>query len=135
MLLSTAIDLGTAIPGIRCTVSYYHCSLGYAMRAIGKEPEAGSPLQSILAEWPWLSRQSHFYDEVEYSAEQVISIMFSEVQRGGRTMQSLVDWVRSVEPPDPAPVTKNDTVDMKGQVGGGLFELEEVTEMLTERRD
>jgi hypothetical protein len=61
--------------------------------------------------------------------------MFSEVQRGGRTMQSLVDWVRSVEPPDPAPVTKNDTVDMKGQVGGGLFELEEVTEMLTERRD
>ena len=50
-------------------------------------------------------------------------------------MQSLVDWVRSVEPPDPEPVTKNDTVDMKGQVGGGLFELEEVTEMLTERRD
>jgi len=129
MLLSTAIDLGTTIPGARCAISYRRCALGYAMRAAGKEPEAESALQTIIAEWPWLSRQSHFYGEVEYSAEQVISILFSEVEHGERTMQSLVDWVRSVEPPDPAAVTKDDTVDVKRQAGGELFELEEVTEM------
>jgi hypothetical protein len=135
MLLSTAIDLGTAIPGIRCTVSYDHCSLGYAMRAIGKQPEPGSALQSIIAEWPWLSRQSHFYGEGKYSAEQVISIMFSEVQRGGRTMQSLVDWVRSVEPPGPVPVNEDDTVDARAQVGDESSQLGEASEIATVGRD
>jgi len=127
MLLSTAIDLGTTIPGARCVISYCHCALGYAIRAVGKEPEAESALQTIIAEWPWLSRQFYFCGEVEYSAEQVISILFSEVEHGERTMQSLVDWVRSVEPPGPTPVTKDNTVEVKGQARGELFELEEVT--------
>jgi hypothetical protein len=135
MLLSTAIDSGTLIPGTRCAISYCHCALGYAMRAAGKEPKAESALQSIIAEWPWLSRQSHFCGEVEYSAEQVISIMFSDVERGEGTMQSLVDWVRSVEPPDPAPVTKADPVVVKRQVGDELRQPGEPTEMWAVCRD
>lgn len=135
MLLSTAIDLGTLIPGPRCAINYCHCALGYAMRAAGKEPKTESALQSIIAEWPWLSRQSHFCREVEYSAEQVISIMFSDVQRGEGTMQSLVDWVRSVEPPDAEPVTRADVVGVQEQVGDELRQPGELTEMWTARRD
>lgn len=79
------------------------CALGGVPLALGMHHVSGwweeYTYPQIVAEYPWMVEYS--YSDHEYSNapfNEVISHKFSEVCAGRATFESLVDWVRSIEP-------------------------------------
>lgn len=113
MKLSRAIERGRFLLPDTDHLSFCGCALAMALVAVGKQPcDAYSPdlkylersmiwRDAQLAEWPWLAE---FFDDptggVPMHAIDIISNLFAEVENDLRTLDSLVEWVRSVEPPE-----------------------------------
>jgi hypothetical protein len=105
MRLSDAIALGRVLIEKPDGSSYCSCALGMANAAIeGKELEgAADSFYSAYARWPFISKRvAHieYSSKSERSIEQIISKWFIDTRLSGtgKTLDGLIDWVRSVEP-------------------------------------
>jgi hypothetical protein len=97
MRLSEAIALGRVLIDKPQHNTFCKCAIGMGLAAIGHEfhirgeEGIGSAYFAALDEWPWL-----FGD-----CEMEISRRFVLVMKGDLTLEELIDFVRSVEPPEP----------------------------------
>lgn len=101
MKLSEAIMLGSTTCRLE-PMNLNHCALGCAANAMGMpkhEPftkRAWDRVNAIHKEWPWIIRSPGGVRE-EYGF-QITRMFDGEVCLGFKTLEQLVDWVRSVEP-------------------------------------
>lgn len=110
MRLSDAIGLGRTLVRVHRAGDIRGCALGMSFLAIGGNPaDVGPNFESIKAEWPWLKerRFDPLYSPNNSSANFIaycksVWLRFDDlVMGGGMTLDQLIDWVRSVEPPEP----------------------------------
>lgn len=103
MRLSTAIAMGRVLPEDWHGRSFNACALGMAQAAIGIPRESFQRLYANGATevWPWIieERFSHPHSH-HHDAKMIISDLYYRVLRSAMTLDQLIDWVRSVEPPE-----------------------------------
>lgn len=73
------------------------CAIGAALYAMGVEAiPLGTYTAEIAALWPWTRK----YGDGTLDFMGDVTVLYQEVLDGHRTIEQLVEWVRSVEPPD-----------------------------------
>jgi hypothetical protein len=111
MLLSDAIALGQYLIEEPDASTFCRCAIGMGLAAIGQQFHVGSAdmytghaLARAEREWPWLKTQLVWSRWVgkEVPAEVAISHAFYAVECGCGyyTLDELIEWVRSIEPPE-----------------------------------
>jgi hypothetical protein len=116
MKLSDAIALGQGTVGKWESGNLAHCALGMACNSVGipqhfdELADEYGDYEVILQHWPWLRQQIPLpyrkHDDgspIIGEAMQVIYDTFdSEVMSGQVSFEKFLDWVRSIEPQEPA---------------------------------
>jgi hypothetical protein len=125
MRLSTAIALGRTVIEQTDPHSFCGCALAMGLLGVGKEPcvaDLKQPFSIKAAQaslvwrqtqcivWPWLNENRPFPEGLlstngvaascELPALNLVSDLFFAVERKKITLDQLIDWVRSVEPPE-----------------------------------
>jgi hypothetical protein len=109
MKLSTAIMLGRTVIKEIDAYSYCGCAIGMGLAALGYEYESvlhdsKKAMSDAEKEWPWLCQRyegqmTSWCYSVPETYFDIISRGFFQVQEGIITLEQLVDWIASVEPP------------------------------------
>ncbi len=110
MRLSEAIMLGSTTETLD-SASWQTCLLGIGLHAI--DPAAENFCNDdAIRRWPWIKSTveipclGSFSGGGEATPSGIISVLAGDVQKGIVTLEKVVDWVRSVEPPDPSELLK-----------------------------
>lgn len=103
------------------------CALGMGLIGSGEEiTERFGLTKSIYVAWPWLNMQMPTpcgcTDTFRSNAFGVIGHIFDEHVMGDKdwTLDQLIDWVRSVEPPEPDELSTQPSTPAQRQVAGVL---------------
>ena len=107
MRLSEAILLGsTTAPPLNNT-SWKTCLIGIGMHALGKD-NIGN--HEAMLRYPWLREDyempAHLFAGSgrgrKLTARQIITGLATQIECGSISLEQAVDWIRSVEPEEPA---------------------------------
>jgi hypothetical protein len=109
--LSEAIDLGRTLEKPGHGFSFRGCALGLAMAAVGV-PRAERDEPTVEALWPWITKRTgrtFMWRHVTLSHE--IQMKYFEVRSRfeSTTLDQLIDYVRSIEPPAALVEAEHDT--------------------------
>lgn len=96
MRLSDAIGMGRTIQDGGDGWHFCDCGLGMGMAAMGVVAQERTHRKAIDL-WPWIWPKEMDIMDDNLPIHKISSMYFS-VARGERTLDELIDWVRSVEP-------------------------------------
>lgn len=89
--MSEAMNLGRSIikhgDGSKTLSRCEGCAVGMALAAVGEEVGCS---QTMIRHWPWTT----------YQTWADITRQYNEVVSGERTLDQIIDYVRSIEPPE-----------------------------------
>lgn len=109
MRLSDAIATGRVMGVHLDPNNFCGCAIALGLEAVGKRDRHSSSANFSTAklEWPWLDACfDHPLIHIQDTGVGIVSDLFWEVYNGDRTLDELIDWVRSVEPPEETPVVE-----------------------------
>jgi hypothetical protein len=117
MLLSDAIATGRYLMDAWDPTKFCGCAIAAGLKGAGKEPKHTIWwLAAATEEWPWLGDRYYYPNHTGMKGRNpgymIVSFLFSMAYNGNGTMEQLIDWVRSVEPPAPEPGARLATTDV-----------------------